>query len=236
MDPHSLEQHSFPSLNVLKDQLIRCRLCPRLVAFRETVPSQPAYRNQIHWRKPVPGFGDDHAWLMLLGLAPAASGGNRTGRPFTGDKSGDFLVNALYETGLANQPESIDKEDGLKLLGCYMAAAVKCVPPQNKPRRQEFLNCSQYYQAEFQLLKKLKVVLALGKFAFDAFLFYARTRGYAAKGLVFKHGASYRLSEDLPILYASYHPSPRNTNTGTLNKEMMISLLEEIKKKHQTNT
>lgn len=213
---------------IFRKTVIKCRRCPRLVEFRENIPAKPAFQGQKFWRKPVPGFGDHNAWLLITGLAPAGDGGNRTGRIFTGDGTGRFLVKALYKVGLANQPISESVDDGLLLQGCYWTAAVKCVPPQHKPTRQECLNCLPYYIQEIQMLTQLKSVLALGKFAFDAFLLHLKKEGIATKGLIFKHGAYYKIENGLK-LFCSYHPTPRNVNTGTLTEKMFLNLLEFIK-------
>ncbi|MEM0118659.1 MAG: uracil-DNA glycosylase [Conexivisphaerales archaeon] len=199
--------------------------------FRETVPARKAFTNTQYWRKPVPGFGDPEAWLVIVGLAPAAHGGNRTGRVFTGDETGRFLVQALYRTGFANQPESVSRDDGLKLKGCFLTATVKCVPPDNKPTREECNNCSRYLDAEFYLLKNKKAILALGKIAFDACLDYVKRVGKSVRGLKFAHGARYQI-DGVPELYASYHPTPRNTYTKKLTMEMMTDLLDKIKQNH----
>lgn len=216
------------SLKVLNKKVVHCTLCPRLVNYRENVPARPPYEKEPHWRKPVPGFGDASAWLMILGLAPSPLGGNRTGRIFTGDKTGDFLIRALYRQGFANQPTSKSREDGLLLTGCYLTAAVKCVPPSHKPIPQEFLNCSRYWQNEMQLLPHLFGVLALGKFAFDVYIRYAKQKESLTKKHVFKHGEVYSF-DSLPFLYASYHPSPQNTNTGVMTEKMFDLVLEKIK-------
>lgn len=208
--------------------VIHCKKCPRLVDYRENVLPKPAFKGQKYWRKPLPGFGDQRAWLLITGLAPAADGGNRTGRVFTGDGSGRFLVKALYSLGFANQPLSESVDDGLILHGCYLTAAVKCVPPQNKPTRQECRNCNPYYEQEMELLTELKTILVLGRFAFDAFLMILKKDGISTKGVTFKHGASYQLENGLK-LYCSYHPTPRNVNTGTLTEKMFIDLLKAIK-------
>jgi uracil-DNA glycosylase family 4 len=219
----------YSSFHDLTQDVIHCRLCKRLVHYRETVPPKEIYKDENYWRKPVPGFGDPKAWLMLLGLAPSPHGGNRTGRIFTGDATSKFLLHCLYQVGLSNQPTSEYRDDGLLLNGCYMTAAVKCVPPAHKPTREEFLNCSRYLFSEFYLLKNLKVVLALGKSAFDSCLKVAKAQGCSTSGLKFRHGAKYEL-KNFPTLYASYHPTPRNTNTGTLTESMFCGLLREIQK------
>lgn len=228
---------TYSSLETLRKDIISCRLCPRLVEYRENVLPKKAFINEPHWRKPVPGYGDPNAWLMITGLAPAAEGGNRTGRIFTGDKTSQFLAKALYDTGFANQPVSESKEDGLELSGCYLTAAVKCLPPQHRPTSEEILNCNCYYQNELRLLRNLSHVLVLGKVAFDAFVLatQARARAWAggtSKPIQFAHGAHYQI-EGLPMLYASYHPSPRNTNTGTLTEKMFQELLSKIIKEHR---
>lgn len=225
----------YNSFKELRDDVVECRLCPRLVEYRETVPPRAAFKDQIYWRRPVPGFGDPEAWLLILGLAPAANGGNRTGRVFTGDNSGKFLYTALYEEGFANQPTWESANDGLILTGCYLTATVKCAPPQNKPLPQEFKNCSRYWHEELRLLKNAQSVLALGKHAFDAYKAYIKSQGGNVKGLIFKHGASYRI-ENMPSLYASYHPSQQNTFTGLLTETMFRSLLKKIKKERTKKT
>ena len=216
------------SLKIFNDHLIKCQLCPRLVHYRETVVLPPSFHTQKGWRKPVPGFGDQSAWLMILGLAPSPQGGNRTGRIFTGDKSAIFLMNALYAEGLANQPTSISKDDGLKLHGCYMTAAVKCVPPNHRPSKEEYMRCTRTYLFhEMELFSHLKAVLVLGRVAFDAYFDWAKTKDANIKKPSFKHGQSY-VNYGLPTLYASYHPSPQNTNTGLLTEKMFRGLLKEI--------
>jgi uracil-DNA glycosylase family 4 len=209
-------------------RVVSCRLCPRLVAFRSTVPPRAAFEGQSYWRRPVPGFGDPDAALVVVGLAPAAHGGNRTGRVFTGDNSGRFLVKALHRAGFANQPVSESRVDGLAFVNCYVTAAVKCAPPGDKPTRDEFENCSAFLDVELSLLRKTRAILALGSLAFRSVLERERSKGADISGMRFAHGASY----DLPAgrrLYASYHPSPRNTNTGKLTEAMLVRLLQEIK-------
>lgn len=218
----------FRSLNGVRKGVVECRSCPRLVRFRETVPPKAAFRGERYWRRPVPGFGDPDPQLVIVGLAPAAHGGNRTGRVFTGDGSGRFLVKALYSAGFANQQVSESKDDGLVYEGCYVTAAVKCAPPGDRPTKQEFDNCSGYLDAELNLLKGARAVLALGSMAFRAVLDSERRRGADASGMRFVHGASYPLPGGRR-LYASYHPSPRNTNTGKLTEEMLVGLMQEIK-------
>jgi len=199
----------------LRNQIISCRRCPRLVAFREQVPAKGAFAQQAHWRKPLPGLGEADAWLMIVGLAPSIHGGNRTGRVFTGDASGVFLIKALHAEGFASQPTSEHIDDGLKLKECYLTASVKCVPPQNRPTAEEFHNCRPFLDAEWGLLSNVQAILALGKSAFEVF-----------GGKSFKHGAC--LEGRIPV-YASYHPSPQNTYTGKLTQEMFCALLRRIR-------
>ena len=190
------------------------------------------YRDQTYWGKPLPGFGDPEAELLVVGLAPAAHGGNRTGRMFTGDRSGDFLYRALYESGWANQPSSRSREDGLELRGCYITAAVRCAPPENKPSPEEIRNCRHWLEIEIGLLKRMRAVLALGRIGFEAYLntvFDRRTfppRGH----LRFAHGADYDLPNGLPHLFASYHPSQQNTQTGRLTPAMMARVFDAIRR------
>jgi uracil-DNA glycosylase len=219
---------TFRSLKQLKECVVDCRLCPRLVEHRESVPVRRSYAEQEYWRRPVPGFGDPKAWLLIVGLAPSAHGGNRTGRLFTGDESARFLFQALHHVGLANQPSSESMDDGLVLHGSYMTAAVKCAPPDNRPLAIEIANCRQYLEAEFALLKHLKGVLALGQLAFDAVLHHAKhVMGVSLKHARFTHGVSCQLNETLQ-LYGSFHPSPQNTYTKKLTQEMLVSLLKRI--------
>lgn len=221
-----------PKLQLLHDEIVTCRRCPRLVEYRENVPPKPAFSDQSYWRRPLPGFGDPKAWLLIVGLAPAAHGGNRTGRIFTGDGTSQFLVRALHQAGFANQPFSTALNDGLKYHGCYLTAAVKCAPPGDKPTREECLTCNDYFQTELSLLKHLTHVLVLGKFAFDGFLLAMKAQGHHVKGLKFSHGASYQLDGSPLLLYASYHPSPQNTNTGKLKEQEFLEILFKMKNEH----
>ncbi|MGA7443153.1 MAG: uracil-DNA glycosylase, partial [Candidatus Sulfotelmatobacter sp.] len=189
-------------LKVLNHEVVACTRCPRLVAYREQVAREKrrAYRDCEYWGKPVPGFGDPEARVLILGLAPGAHGSNRTGRPFTGDASGKFMFPVLYETGFANQPAATDRNDGLKLKDLYITAAVRCAPPANKPTPPELAECSQFLDREIAGLRKVKVVVALGKIGFDAYLNYLKRRDPQVdrqlfKTYLFKHGASYRLPD-----------------------------------------
>jgi uracil-DNA glycosylase family 4 len=205
------------SLERLVDEIVACRRCPRLVAWREKVAAEKraAYRDWDYWGRPVPGFGDPDADLLVVGLAPAAHGGNRTGRVFTGDRSGDWLYRALHRAGYANQPNSDRRDDGLRLTGAYVTAAVRCAPPANKPTTEERDACLPYLAREMSLLGKVRVIVALGRFAYDAVLLVvgaqARTR--------FGHGVEAGLPDGRTVL-CSYHPSQQNTFTGRLTEEM----------------
>jgi uracil-DNA glycosylase family 4 len=219
---------SFKSLNAC---VTECRRCPRLVKFRESVPEKSKFEGQVYWKKPVSGFGDPRAFLLILGLAPSAQGGNRTGRIFTGDASARFLFKALHKEGFANHPTSESLNDELKLHGCYMTAVVKCTPPKNRPAPLEQRNCFSYLLNEFVLLKNLTAVLALGGFAFNGYLHYAKNQGGLKTSHRFRHGEKH-LIEGFPTLYSCYHPSPQNTNTGKLNLAMLCNVLKQIKKDH----
>jgi uracil-DNA glycosylase len=218
----------YRSVGSLSRRVVCCKLCPRLVEYRESVVPRAAYAGQEYWRKPVPGFGDIEGRVMVLGIAPAQHGGCRTGRPFTGDESGRFLVKALYQAGFANKPVSEGRDDGLRYDDCYLTAAVKCAPPADRPTRQEFLNCSQYLDAEVELMKNLRSVVTLGGLSFNAWLDHLARVGERPSGLVFAHGAAYEAGG--VRLYASYHPSPRNTNTGRLTLPMLTRVLRRVKR------
>jgi uracil-DNA glycosylase len=275
----------FETAQELTSEIVRCKQCPRLVAFRENVPEKKQYAEQtyterdskmgrcqgdalnlsqakpalkqinlkslsmqaglkcsgcstsaepifesraVYWKKPVPGFGDPNAYLLILGLAPSAQGGNRTGRIFTGDESARFLFQALHQEGFASQPTSENLHDGLALKDCYLTAAVKCAPPKDKPTALEQKHCLPYLANEFYLLKKLTKVLVLGGFAFDAYLKYIKGRGGPLYSAKFRHAEKYSC-EGLPDLYTSYHPSPQNTNTGRLTQAMLCAVLKQIR-------
>jgi uracil-DNA glycosylase family 4 len=220
-------------LTVLNHEVVGCTRCPRLVAYREQISREKrrAYRDCEYWGKPVPGFGDPDARVLIMGLAPGAHGSNRTGRPFTGDASGKFMFPVLYETGFANQPNATDRNDGLKLKDLYITAAVRCAPPANKPTPQELAECSQFLDREIAELEKVKVVVALGKIGFDAYFNYLKRVGplLNRQKYLFKHGASYRLP-DGKVLLASYHPSNQNTQTGKLTREMFLQIFKQAAK------
>ncbi|MBT3179970.1 MAG: uracil-DNA glycosylase [Candidatus Marinimicrobia bacterium] len=219
------------NLDSLENNIISCEKCSRLVEFRNKIAQEKrkSYMDWEYWGKAVPGYGSPKAKLMILGLAPAAHGGNRTGRVFTGDKSADFLFKSLHHVGLANQANSDHRNDGLKLDG-YITAAVKCVPPGDKPTAEEKETCEYYLNHEFQLLKKLQIVIGLGKIGFDSCLkFVRKTHPLKMKDFKFAHGVRYQLPNGL-ILFGSFHPSPRNVNTKKLTFEMMVEFLETVKK------
>ena len=218
-------------LAALTDEIVACRMCTRLVAWREKIGNEKraSYKDWDYWAKPVPSFGDPDASLVLLGLAPAAHGGNRTGRVFTGDPSASFLTAAMHKAGLANQPNSDHREDGLVLTGAYVCAAVRCVPPGDRPTPEEQRACLPYLVRELRMLPNLKVILALGHIAFRAAL---QTLSEMASERVrgkFLHGEVYRFGPSLPMMVASYHPSPRNTNTGVLSMEALVKVLNQAK-------
>ncbi|HXQ23321.1 MAG TPA: uracil-DNA glycosylase [Candidatus Acidoferrales bacterium] len=202
--------------------IVGCRRCRRLVAYREQVAraKRRAYRDWEYWGKPLPGFGDRAARLVVIGLAPAAHGGNRTGRIFTGDRSGDWLYATLHRFGFANQPTSTKRDDGLRLTDAYVSAAARCAPPDNKPTAEEFANCRPFLQRELEHLRHKRVIVALGRVAFDAYLAARRASGHAVpeRRARFAHGAVFQLPD--VTLIASYHPSQRNTQTGFLTAPM----------------
>src|SRR5437016_13637076 len=220
-------------LRVLNEEIIACRRCMRLVKYREEVAREKrrAYREWTYWGRPVPGFGDGHAELLILGLAPAAHGANRTGRMFTGDRSGDFLYAALHKAGFANQPVSENREDGLRLKNVYISATCRCAPPENKPLPSEILHCRAYLERELEILKP-KAVLALGKIAWDAYLEILKQRGVVASRSLYKfaHGAEAEVAAGLPRLFGVYHPSQQNTQTGRVTPTMYAAVLRRIRR------
>ncbi|TLY42818.1 MAG: uracil-DNA glycosylase [Nitrospirae bacterium] len=217
------------ALDLLNDRITRCTRCPRLVAHREAIArsKRRQYHDWTYWGRPVPGFGDPDARLFVVGLAPAAHGGNRTGRVFTGDRSGDWLYEALHRFGFANQPRSTHRDDGLRLTDCYVAAVVRCAPPDNKPRPEEFGACRPYVLEELRQLRKLRVVVALGKIAFDQYLNACRELGHPVPSPAprFAHGAQYRFSWGVTLI-GSYHPSQQNTFTRKLTRPMFHAVFK----------
>src|SRR5690348_17135278 len=221
------------ALEQLNEEIIACRRCARLVEYCAKIAREKrrAYRDCQYWGKPVPGFGDPQARVLILGLAPGAHGSNRTGRPFTGDSSGNFMYPVLYKTGFASQPTATAAGDGLRLADAYITSAVRCAPPLNKPLPQEIANCAPFLDRELACLKDVRVVVALGRIGFDAYLNYLKRRGLlkSKAGYVFGHGARYRMP-DGRILLASYHPSNQNTQTGKLTEPMFRTIFEQARK------
>ena len=220
-------------LRVLDNEIVACRKCPRLVEYRERVAHEKrlAYRDWTYWGKPVPGFGDPHAQLLIVGLAPGAHGSNRTGRMFTGDRSGVFLYQALYDAGFANQPTAANPDDGLRLSNAYITAAARCAPPGNKPLPAELLHCRPYLEREIEILRP-RAVLALGKIAWDVFLAILKHRGTIAGrvGYRFAHGAEVDFAGAGLRLFGVYHPSQQNTQTGLLTPAMYVKVLARVRR------
>ncbi len=227
------------TLSAIQDAIVGCTRCRRLRRYCERVAVQKkaAHRDEEYWGRPVPGFGDPHARLLVVGLAPAAHGANRTGRVFTGDGSGDFLMRGLYDAGFASQPTSRHAADGLVLRDAYIAAAVRCAPPDNKPTRGEILRCHSHLLAEFDALRGTRVLVALGRIAFDACLSLLADRGASVHPRPpFGHGLVQRFGSDLPALVASYHPSRQNTNTGKLTPRMFAGMLQTARRLIEEDT
>jgi uracil-DNA glycosylase family 4 len=220
-------------LRALNEEIVVCRKCPRLVEYREEVAREKrrAFRDWTYWGKPVPGFGDPRAELLILGLAPAAHGGNRTGRVFTGDRSGDFLYAALYKAGFANQPTSVRRDDGLQLQNAYVAATIRCAPPANKPLPSEIISCRSYVVREMEILQP-RAVLALGRIAWDAYLEVLKQRGLirSRAAFHFAHGAEAELPGKGARLFGVYHPSQQNTQTGRVTSAMYGQVFARIQR------
>lgn len=218
-------------LDQLNSEIVACTRCPRLITHCRTVAQakRRAYLQWDYWGKPVPGFGDRNAKVLILGLAPGAHGSNRTGRPFTGDGSGSFMYPVLYQAGFASQPNATHRDDGLELKGAYITSVGRCAPPQNKPTPQELANCAPFLDRELAELKQVKVVVTLGKIAFDGYLSYLKRKGLlnGRSSFRFGHGLSYDLP-DGKILMASYHPSMQNTNTGKLTEKMFLQIFQKV--------
>ena len=221
-------------LEILQREIIACERCPRLVRYRQEIAKvkRRAYRDWTYWGKPVPSFGDPQARLLILGLAPAAHGGNRTGRMFTGDRSGDFLYRTLHQTGFASQPTSVHLSDGLKLTDAYISASVRCAPPANKPTIEEIRNCQGYLERELELLQNVQVVIVLGKLAFDVYLSILRDaeRVKRRSDFGFGHDRDHDLGPGNPVLISSYHPSQQNTQTGKLTETMFRVVFERARR------
>jgi uracil-DNA glycosylase family 4 len=233
ISPNSPTSESATALAVQRERIASCRACPRLTNYGEAVAREKrrSFRDWEYWGKPVAGFGDPHSRLLILGLAPAAHGANRTGRVFTGDRSGEFLYAALYHAGFANQPTSTHRDDGLMLRDVWVTAACRCAPPANRPLPEELLTCRPYLEEELEIIRP-HVLLALGAIAMRSYLEILRARSairtYAQ--YPFSHGACFRFSFPLPILFASYHPSQQNTFTGKLTPAMFHTLLRRIRR------
>jgi uracil-DNA glycosylase len=220
-------------LERLDARIVRCRRCPRLVRHREAAGTPPPrrYTGERYWARPLPGFGDPQARLLLVGLAPAAHGGNRTGRMFTGDRSGDWLFEALHQTGFANQPTSVNADDGLELIDAYITATIRCAPPDNKPLLEEIHACRPYLLEELRLLDRVRVVVGLGRIGWEAYLRTRKETGAAPPLVkpVFGHGSVTPLADGVTLL-ASFHPSQQNTFTGKLTRPMLRSVFTTARK------
>lgn len=221
-------------LLTLQSEIENCARCERLREHCNNVAAvkRRAYRDWEYWGKPVPAFGDPHARVLILGLAPAAHGANRTGRMFTGDRSGDWLYRALYKTKFASQPESIRRDDGLILTGAYITASARCAPPDNKPTLEELRNCRTYLERELDLMPQVRVVVALGKIAFDHYLEILKSRGVirSRAAFAFGHNRSFTTAPGQPVLLSSYHPSQQNTSTGKLTEKMLLDVFRQARR------
>ena len=219
------------NFNKLNKSIINCKKCKRLVRFRKKISKEKRkqYQHETYWGKPITGFGDTNGKILFVGLAPAAHGGTRTGRVFTGDKSSDFLYKCLFKAKISNQPKSEYKNDGLKLRKAFITTALKCVPPEDKPLKQELNNCFKYFDQEINLLKNLKIIVALGKIAFDACKYFYKNNYGFAENIQFKHNKIFKLPNDI-LLVGCYHPSPRNVNTGRINEKKMTLLFKRVLK------
>lgn len=221
------------ALAQLNQEIIGCTRCPRLISYCQKIGREKrrAYLDWEYWAKPVPGFGDPDARVLILGLAPGAHGSNRTGRPFTGDGSGNFMYPVLHKAGFASQPTATHRDDGLRLKDIYITAAVRCAPPQNKPAPKEIANCAGFLDREIATLKRVKIVIVLGRIGFDAYLSHLKRRGFpvSKKAIVFGHAARYEMPDDKTLL-CSYHPSQQNTLTGKLTEKMFLEVFLEARR------
>ena len=222
------------ALRVLQDEVAACRRCPRLIAHCAEVArvKRRAYRDWEYWGKPVPSFGRMSAELLILGLAPGAHGSNRTGRMFTGDMSGNVLYRVLHQTGFATHGESVSRDDGQRLINAYITAVARCAPPDNKPMLEEIANCRPYLERELDLLSSVKVVVALGRVAFDNYLGILQRRGLIRSRAAFEfgHNRMFETAPGQPVLISSYHPSQQNTSTGKLTEEMLAAVFRRARK------
>ncbi len=218
-------------LSQLNNSIIKCNKCSRLVRFRKKLAKnkRKQYINETYWAKPITGFGDDKGKILFVGLAPAAHGGTRTGRVFTGDKSSEFLYKCLHKAKISNQPTSTHVDDGLKLKNAYITTALKCVPPEDKPTRDELHNCFNFFDREIYNLRNLRVIVALGKIAFDACVSFYRSNYSFTEKVIFKHNKVYKLTNKI-LLVGCYHPSPRNVNTGRIDERKMTNLFKKVLK------
>ena len=219
------------NFNKLNKSIINCKKCKRLVRFRKKISKEKRkqYQHETYWGKPITGFGDTNGKILFVGLAPAAHGGTRTGRVFTGDKSSDFLYKCLFKAKISNQSKSEYKNDGLKLSKAFITTALKCVPPEDKPLKQELNNCFKYFDQEINLLKNLKIIVALGKIAFDACKYFYKNNYGFTENIQFKHNKIFKLPNNI-LLVGCYHPSPRNVNTGRINEKKMTLLFKRVLK------
>ena len=215
----------------LNKTIVNCKKCPRLINFIKKISSEKRKQNmnETYWGKPVTGFGDKNAKLLILGLAPAAHGGTRTGRPFTGDKSSDFLFKCLFKTKISNLPYSFNSQDGLRLKSTYITNILKCVPPEDKPMIGELNNCADYFKSEVTNLKNLKTIVTLGKVAFDNCVKFYKKNYYFPRKPKFEHGKIHLLPNNINLI-SCYHPSPRNVNTKIISEKMMLGLFKKAKK------
>jgi uracil-DNA glycosylase family 4 len=222
-------------IEVIRDQVVNCRRCPRLIEHctRIAAIKRRAFRDCDYWGKPVPSFGDPRARVLIIGLAPAAHGANRTGRMFTGDPSGDWLYRVLHKTGFASQASSGSRDDGLRLTGAYITASARCAPPDNKPTPEEIRNCRPFLERELEVLAEVRVVVALGRIAFDNYLDILKARGAirSRTPFAFAHNREFSPGVGLPLLISSYHPSRQNTATGKLTEEMLIDVFQKARQR-----
>ena len=215
----------------LNNKIIACNKCARLVKFRKKISTEKRkqYLHETYWGKPITGFGDHNGKILFVGLAPAAHGGTRTGRVFTGDRSSEFLYKCLHKANISNQSKSVHKDDGLKLKKAYITTALKCVPPGDKPKKNELDNCFSFFNSEITSLKNLKVIVALGKIAFDACAYFYKSKYKFNEKIKFAHNKVYKLPGNI-LIVGCYHPSPRNVNTGRINEKKMTNLFTKVLK------